>query len=61
MVFGPAFARRDPLVKMMGTLGLALILLGLMSWRAPAGGAFAVPPPAELDEPVRDLGNGESA
>jgi branched-chain amino acid transport system permease protein len=41
MVLGPAFARRDPLVKMMGTLGLALILLGLMSWRAPAGGAFA--------------------
>jgi branched-chain amino acid transport system permease protein len=41
MVFGPAFARRDPLVKMMGTLGLALILLGLMSWRAPIGGAFA--------------------
>jgi branched-chain amino acid transport system permease protein len=34
-VFGPAFARRDPLVKMMGTLGLALILLGLMAWRAP--------------------------
>jgi branched-chain amino acid transport system permease protein len=25
---------------MMGTLGLALILLGLMAWRAPAGGAF---------------------
>jgi branched-chain amino acid transport system permease protein len=41
MVFGPAFARRDPLVKMMGTLGLALVLLGLMGWRAPAGGAFA--------------------
>jgi branched-chain amino acid transport system permease protein len=41
MVFGPAFARRDPLVKMMGTLGLALILLGLMAWRAPVGGAFA--------------------
>jgi branched-chain amino acid transport system permease protein len=40
MVFGPAFARRDPLVKMMGTLGLALILLGVMAWRAPAGGAF---------------------
>ncbi len=33
--FGPAFAARDPLVKMMGTLGLALILLGLMAWRAP--------------------------
>src|SRR5262245_40990460 len=41
VVFGPAFARRDPLVKMMGTLGLALILLGLMAWRAPVGGAFA--------------------
>jgi branched-chain amino acid transport system permease protein len=40
VVFGPAFARRDPLVKMMGTLALALILLGLMAWRAPAGGAF---------------------
>ncbi len=41
MVFGPAFARRDPLVKMMGTLGLALILLGIMAWMAPVGGAFA--------------------
>jgi branched-chain amino acid transport system permease protein len=41
MVFGPAFARRDPLVKTMGTLGLALVLLGIMGWRAPAGGAFA--------------------
>jgi branched-chain amino acid transport system permease protein len=41
MVFGPAFARRDPLVKMMGTLGLALILLGVMAWLAPVGGAFA--------------------
>jgi branched-chain amino acid transport system permease protein len=41
MVIGPAFARRDPLVKMMGTLGLALILLGIMAWRAPIGGAFA--------------------
>jgi branched-chain amino acid transport system permease protein len=41
LIFGPAFARRDPLVKMMGTLALALILLGIMGWRAPAGGAFA--------------------
>jgi branched-chain amino acid transport system permease protein len=40
VVFGPAFAKRDPLVKMMGTLALALILLGVMSWRAPVGGAF---------------------
>ncbi len=60
MVFGPAFARRDPLVKMMGTLGLALILLGLMAWRAPAGGAFArfLPLPSSThhyDDP-QDLG-----
>ena len=34
MLLGPAFAKRDPLVKMMGTLGLALILLGVMAWRA---------------------------
>jgi branched-chain amino acid transport system permease protein len=40
VIFGPAFAKRDPLVKMMGTLALALILLGVMAWRAPAGGAF---------------------
>src|SRR3954454_23900423 len=35
MVFGPAFARRDALVKMMGTLGLALILLAPIASRAP--------------------------
>lgn len=35
LVFGPALAARDPLVKMMGTLGLALVVLGLMAWRAP--------------------------
>jgi branched-chain amino acid transport system permease protein len=32
LVFGPIFARRDPLVKAIGTLGLLLILLGAMSW-----------------------------
>jgi branched-chain amino acid transport system permease protein len=32
MVFGPALAARDPLVKAVATLGLALVLLGLMSW-----------------------------
>ena len=55
MVFGPAFARRDPLVKMMGTLGLALILLGVMAWLAPVGGAFArfLPLPTHA-APVRD-------
>jgi branched-chain amino acid transport system permease protein len=31
LVFGPPLARRDPLVKAVGTLGLALILLGIMS------------------------------
>jgi branched-chain amino acid transport system permease protein len=32
VVFGPALADRDPLTKAMATLGLALILLGTMSW-----------------------------
>ena len=54
VVLGPAFAARDPLVKMMGTLGLALILLGLMAWRAPAGGAFVrVLDPADDEPPLR--------
>jgi branched-chain amino acid transport system permease protein len=32
LAFGPPLAGRDPLVKATGTLGLALILLGAMSW-----------------------------
>jgi branched-chain amino acid transport system permease protein len=32
MLFGPPLAGRDPLVKATATLGLALILLGTMSW-----------------------------
>ncbi len=32
VLFGPPLAARDPLVKATGTLGLALILLGVMSW-----------------------------
>jgi len=32
IIFGPPLAGRDPLVKAVGTLGLALILLGFMSW-----------------------------
>jgi branched-chain amino acid transport system permease protein len=32
MAFGPPLAARDPLVKSVATLGLALILLGAMSW-----------------------------
>ncbi|HEY7968182.1 MAG TPA: branched-chain amino acid ABC transporter permease [Solirubrobacteraceae bacterium] len=31
VIFGPALAARDPLVKAVGTLGFALILLGLMT------------------------------
>lgn len=37
VVFGPAFAARDPLVKAMGTVGLMLILLGAMYWIWPVG------------------------
>jgi branched-chain amino acid transport system permease protein len=32
LAFGPPLAARDPLVKATATLGLALILLGAMSW-----------------------------
>lgn len=35
VIFGPPLARRDPLVKAMGTIGLMLILLGLMSYLWP--------------------------
>jgi branched-chain amino acid transport system permease protein len=38
VVFGPALADRDPLVKASGTLGLTLILLGLMSYIFPSIG-----------------------
>src|SRR5438105_11501009 len=32
VLFGPPLARRDPLVKAVGTLGFLLVLLGIMSW-----------------------------
>jgi branched-chain amino acid transport system permease protein len=32
VIFGPPLAHRDPLVKATATLGLALVLLGAMSW-----------------------------
>src|SRR5881275_882169 len=38
MVFGPALARRDPLVKAAATLGLTLILLGVMDLLWPSSG-----------------------
>ena len=31
-MFGPPFAARDPLVKATATIGLLLILLGVMQW-----------------------------
>jgi branched-chain amino acid transport system permease protein len=38
MVFGPALARRDPLVKATATLGLTLVLLGAMDLLWPSSG-----------------------
>src|SRR5581483_2273864 len=38
VIFGPPLARRDPLVKATGTLGLTLVLLGLMSYFWPPFG-----------------------
>jgi len=32
VLFGPPLAQRDPLVKAVATLGLTLIMLGIMSW-----------------------------
>ena len=32
MLFGPPLAHRDPLIKAVASLGLTLILLGVMSW-----------------------------
>jgi branched-chain amino acid transport system permease protein len=32
LIFGPVLAARDALVKAVATLGLALVLLGLMAW-----------------------------
>ncbi len=33
LLIGPPLAQRAPLVKMIGTLGFALILLGIMTWK----------------------------
>ncbi len=38
MVFGPALAQRDPLVKATATLGLTLVLLGVMDLLWPSSG-----------------------
>jgi branched-chain amino acid transport system permease protein len=61
MVFGPAFARRDPLVKMMGTLGARADPARDDGLAAPVGGAFArFLPLAELRAPLRHPGTSVS-
>jgi len=49
MVFGPALARRDPLVKATATLGLTLILLGAMDllWPSSGGQSRAITLPTD--------------
>ena len=49
MVFGPALAGRDPLVKATATLGLALILLGVMDllWPSSGGASSALTIPTD--------------
>jgi branched-chain amino acid transport system permease protein len=49
MVFGPALALRDPLVKATATLGLALVLLGVMDllWPSSGGASRALTVPTD--------------
>ena len=49
MVFGPALARRDPLVKTTATLGLTLILLGTMDllWTSNGGASRSITLPTD--------------
>jgi branched-chain amino acid transport system permease protein len=49
MVFGPALADRDPLVKATATLGLTLILLGVMDllWPSSGGASRALTIPTD--------------
>jgi branched-chain amino acid transport system permease protein len=49
MVFGPALAPRDPLVKATATLGLALVLLGVMDllWPSSGGASRALTVPTD--------------
>ena len=47
VIFGPALAGRDPLVKAVGTVGLTLILLGLMSYLWPPFGRTMTLPTSE--------------
>jgi branched-chain amino acid transport system permease protein len=49
MVFGPALARRDPLVKATATLGLTLVLLGAMDilWPSSGGASRSITVPTD--------------
>src|SRR5437763_12767879 len=49
MIFGPALAGRDPLVKATATLGLLLILLGVMDllWPSSGGASRSLPIPTD--------------
>jgi branched-chain amino acid transport system permease protein len=47
LIFGPPLARRDPLVKSVGTLGLTLVLLGLMSYLWPPFGRTMLLPTSQ--------------
>jgi branched-chain amino acid transport system permease protein len=51
MIFGPALAARDPLVKATATLGLLLILLGVMDllWPSSGGASRALTIPTDND------------
>ena len=49
MVFGPALAKRDPLVKAVATLGLTLVLFGLMDllWTTSGGQSRGITLPTD--------------
>ena len=49
MVFGPALAKRDPLVKAVATLGLTLVLFGVMDllWTTSGGQSRAITLPTD--------------
>jgi branched-chain amino acid transport system permease protein len=51
MIFGPALSGRDPLVKATATLGLLLILLGVMDllWPSSGGASRALTIPTDND------------
>jgi branched-chain amino acid transport system permease protein len=49
MVFGPALAKRDPLVKAVATLGLTLVLFGVMDllWTSSGGESRSITLPTD--------------